>query len=197
MSESPFKDGAEKVDLNQFEGSSEDYPDDSSIVELDVVHLNKIIEDIGNNKSSKSDRFEAISNASLILLPILAKEAFNNTPNVDKSIVVARYGNLLKDLAKILQSRFDADVSDTLDPKSLKFQTVFGWFIDLIKATMMNVEISEDQMDKFFNEFAVKLVSWEDRVEKSTTGISYKALDKASNPFFDEFKKKLDPNLEG
>lgn len=132
-----------------------------------------------------------IAQLQAMMLPQLFRESFQRFPNVDKSVVTTRTASILKDMSNTLKNKRDAQVKADIDPHSPKFETVFGWFIEIIQTTMEDEGFDEIQISNFFSTFAGRIPRWQDRVSTELKGLANKALQEVKNPFVEDFVESV------
>lgn len=156
-----------------------------------MISFNNHIENIIDPSLPVEKKLDSVVKMMAMNLPQQFNETLSDVPNVDRSIISNRLIASLKDIVTILVKRKEIEVSEEINPESLKFQKAFEWFVEAVHSAMVEAGADSTVINNTFNVLANKLQGWEFMISKQLKGVSSKALDSIDNPFVDNFINQL------
>jgi hypothetical protein len=146
-----------------------------------------LMEQVNDASIALPQRFELASRAMAKLTGIYLSEALAPVANAERSVILSRLTINLKAIIDTLARKKEVEASDAFDPSSPKFQTCFGWFLDVIHEAL-TAEVDTITANNVFARITTALVDWEEKLKRQLKGLAGHAPQQ--NPFIREIEEK-------
>ena len=169
-----------------------------TVAQRDEV-IDELMDSVNNPDVSSSAKMDNLITMQSMIAPMLIKEISKKNPKLSTSVIASRATSSIKELGALIKTKTEVESFSEVNPYSPKFQTVFGWFLEL-QNDVLDAMVDEKVLSKidkaiFSQAFSQSLIGWEGQVEHNLKGISTKALASLSNPFLDDMKKEQNSAL--
>jgi len=151
----------------------------AKVIDTLVLEVTKELE---SNESTQSteETIKTFVRIQKLVLPTLLAELKNPAYNLFKSRILNQFSSIIGDmLASTIKLR-EFEIKEEVDMSNPKIQLAFSWLLDLIAESL-----DEVQMDKkiFFENFAAKIIGWEEKVNKKIGKLTMKAIQASKESF--------------
>ena len=146
-----------------------------------------LMEQVNDASIALPQRFELASRAMAKLTGIYLSEALAPVANADRSVILSRLTINLKAIIDTLARKKEVEASDAFDPSSPKFQTCFGWLLDIVQEAV-TAEVEQITANNIFARLTTALVGWEEKLPRLLKGLEGHAPQQ--NPFIREIEEK-------
>jgi hypothetical protein len=145
-------------------------------------------------------RLEAGSQLITKLTGLLVMEGIQDFPSDERSIVLSRALQSVRDHVAVLAKKRDIQQEENLNPYSPKFGAVFGWFLEMFSETLEEESVDDIVRNNVFESLSLKLIGWEQKIEKRFRGVAGQNIDSLESPFVKRhrqaFSGKPDPDVD-
>lgn len=155
--------------------------------QTDLPRILAMLDQLKDENLSIPKRVEIGARISASIMPLLLDEGLVIDPNPDRSTVLKAALNALQLTTSQLKLKREIEQSDELNPRSPKFQAVFGWFFQMVHDAMTEQETDPILVNNIFDTLGTALMGWEDKIEKRLKGVAGKNVEGLTSPFVKEF----------
>lgn len=152
-----------------------------------IPEIMGLMEQVNDASIALPHRFELASRARAKLTGIFLSEALAPVADAERSVILSRLSIHLKAIIDTLARTKEIEDSDAINPSSPKFQTCFGWFLDIVHEAC-TAEVDTITTNNVFARITTALVDWEEKVQRQLKGLAGHATQQ--NPFIREIEEK-------
>jgi len=151
--------------------------------------LNKIATDPDTKFGTKIDY---ILTSSIALVPILLNELNPDNKLIDKDRAehVMRVNSLLTSIQSSMYKKREMEAKEEVDISHPKFQKAMEFMVEVALLSMDDIGVDKGIQSSFIHDFSMKMVGFEDIVNKKLKGISFQDLDTVDNPLVRLFNEE-------
>nr|DAX81718.1 MAG TPA: hypothetical protein [Bacteriophage sp.] len=158
-----------------------------------VNKLTESLTQITNSESVKfGDKVDHIMNGMIALVPVLLNELNPENIKIDeaKSNQVMRVNSLLQSIQNSLYKKREIEIKEEVDVTHPKFQKVIEFIVDGALQSLQNINVHPDTQAAFIHDFSLRMVGFEDTMNKKLKGLSFQDLDTVTNPLIKQFNEE-------
>ena len=163
---------------------------------LFVESLEKLTESLKQITDSDSTKFgdkaDAIMNAMLSLVPELMVELSPDKVEINEARAnhIMRINALFVSIQNSLYKKREVENKEEVDLAHPKIQKAIEFIFDGVLESMTAVGISKDLQATFTHDFSLRMVDFENKMNRLLRGTSFQQLDTITNPLVKEFTDK-------
>nr|DAR64676.1 MAG TPA: hypothetical protein [Caudoviricetes sp.] len=163
---------------------------------LFVESLEKLTESLKQITDSDSTKFgdkaDAIMNAMISLVPALMSELAPDKVEIDevKANHIMKINALFVSIQNSLYKKREVENKEEVDLAHPKIQKAIEFIFDGVLESMTAVGISKDLQATFTHDFSLRMVDFENKMNRLLKGTSFQQLDSITNPLVKEFTDK-------
>jgi hypothetical protein len=146
-----------------------------------------LMERVNDASIALPQRFELASRAMAKLTGIFLSEALAPVADAERSVILSRLTIHLKAIIDTLARKKEIEAYDAFNPSSPKFQTCFGWFLEVVHEAL-TAEVDTITTNNVFARITTALIDWEEKLPRQLKRLAGHAP--PSNPFIREIEVK-------